>query len=297
MISALGPVALQLSDSRGRTTGRFRGAIEKVGILDTNFDQLPDAEFAFTKQDIGYSVNVAAEREGSLDLKVRVLGNGRVERTALYLGVPLGRPAVPVWRCGRVQADAAAAAGWPSLEVDTDGDGIFEVNVRPAAVLDASQSADTRPPELAIDSPAAGRAGGRSVITRWASDAETGMLFQTAVVQPETSPRVVAQGERVALSTGQRQRRLRLSTAPATRIASVSSSRCRKSRADMTDSISMSLLCPRHQLWNVVGEHDPKQVSGERPCSVDSLPLTTASDGRPSGTSVRDSQIRKRRST
>jgi hypothetical protein len=205
-ISALGPVALQLSDSRGRTTGRSRGAVEHVGIPDTNFDQLPEAEFAFTRQDSGYTVDLAAEREGSLDLKVRVLGNGRVERTAFYLGVPLGATGRARLAMRPGAGHTAAAAGWPSLEVDTDGDGVFEAKVRPAAVLDATQSADVRPPELAIDSPAAGRAGSLSVTARWrASDAETGVLFQSAVVDPDTSPRVVVQGEQVALSAGQHQ--------------------------------------------------------------------------------------------
>jgi hypothetical protein len=61
-----------------------------VAIPDTSYDRLPEAEFAAVKQPIAYTIDLIAEREGSVDLKVRVLSNGRVERTAVYLGVALG---------------------------------------------------------------------------------------------------------------------------------------------------------------------------------------------------------------
>jgi len=204
-ISALGPVALQISDASGRTTGRSRAsASETISIPDTSYDQLPDAEFTYIKHDIGYTINVAAERAGSVDLKVRVLGNGRVERTAVYLGVALGasgraRLVVPPGT-GR----AAAAAGWPSLELDADGDGTFEANVRAAAVLDAAHSADSRAPDLMIDAPASGRAASGPVMVRWRTvDAGAGLFAESAVLDPDTTPQRVNNGERVTLSSGQ----------------------------------------------------------------------------------------------
>jgi hypothetical protein len=204
-ISALGPVSLQISDASGRTTGRSRGsASQMVAIPDTSYDHLPDAEFAFIKRDIAHRIDLIAEQEGSVDLKVRVLANGHVERTAVYLGVALGsngharlsvRP-----RTGR----AASPAGWPGLDVDADGDGTFERTVRAAAVLDAGHSADTRAPDLAIDSPPRVRTDGGPLTVHWrAADHGAGLLVESAVIDPDTAPKTVTQGEQLSLSSGQ----------------------------------------------------------------------------------------------
>src|SRR5207248_9267443 len=126
-ISALGPVAMQISDASGRKTGRARAsASEMTGITDTSYDQLPDAEFTFIKRDIGYTIDLAAERAGSVDLKVRVLGDGRVERTAVYVGVALGSSGRARLSMRPGTGRAVNPAGWPALEVDADGNGAFE---------------------------------------------------------------------------------------------------------------------------------------------------------------------------
>jgi Lecithin:cholesterol acyltransferase len=204
-ISALGAVAMQVSDGNGHTTGRARGSASNfAAIPGTSYDQLPEAEFSFIKPDISYVLDLAAEREGSVDLKVRVLDNGRVERTAIYLGVALrsnGRARLVVSPgTGR----AASPAGWPRLQVDADGDGTFEKNVPAASVLDEQHGADRRAPDLVIDSPTPGRTGGGAVTARWrAADRDAGLLLENAVIDPETAPQAVTQGERMSLSSGQ----------------------------------------------------------------------------------------------
>jgi hypothetical protein len=165
---------------------------------------LPDAEFTFIKRDMAYTLDLIAEREGSLDLKVRVLGNGRVERTAVYLGVALGSSGHARLSVRPGTGRAASPAGWPRLEVDADGDGRFEASVPAAAVLDAVHSADTRAPELAIDSPRLMRTNSGPVTVGWrAADPGAGLLLESAVMDPDTTPRTVTQGERVSLSSGQ----------------------------------------------------------------------------------------------
>jgi hypothetical protein len=204
-ISALGPVAMQISDERGQTTGRARGsASEMLGIPDTSYDQLPDAEFTFIKHDIGYTIDLAAEQAGSVDLKVRVLGNGRVERMAVYLGVALGPSGRARLSVSPGTGRAAAAAAWPGLQVDADGDGTFEGNVRPAAILDAVHSADTRAPDLAIEAPASDRAANGSVVVRWRSgDPGAGLFAENAVIDPDTTAQRVNNGDHLTLPTGQ----------------------------------------------------------------------------------------------
>ncbi len=204
-ISALGPVSLKIRDPGGRTTGRSRGsAVHIVAIPNTSYDQLPEAEFAFVKQDIAHTIDLLAEREGSVDLKVRVLSSGRVERTAVYLGVALGPTGHARLSLKPGTRQAASPAGWPVLQVDADGDGTFEGNVRAAAVLDAAHSADVRAPDLAIDSPALIRTSGDAVTVGWrAADDGAGLLLENAVIDPDTTPVTVTQGEQVKLSSGQ----------------------------------------------------------------------------------------------
>jgi hypothetical protein len=205
-VSALGPVALQLSDAEGRTTGRNRGDVDAQapGIPDSRYERLPDGEFAFVKQDRPYTLQFAAEREGSVDLKVRVLGNGRVERTALYLGVLLGANGRAQLALQPGAGRAAAPEGWPALQVDADGDGTFERTVQASAVLDSRQSEDANAPELVVETPTAA-AGTSNVTVRWqAGDKGAGMLLEQATIDPDTAnARQVTNGETLSLTTGQ----------------------------------------------------------------------------------------------
>jgi len=204
-ISALGPVAMQISDSSGRTTGRSRASrAASVAVPDTSYDRLPEAEFTFIRDDVRYAIDLAAEEEGSVDLKVRVLDNGRVERTAVYLGVVLGQRGHARLSVRPGTGHAANPLAWPALEVDFDGDGTVDASVRAAAVLDAVHSADSRAPDVVIDSPTALRLDDGAMTVRWrAADGDAGVLLETAAIDTDTTPRIVAQGERVILPSGQ----------------------------------------------------------------------------------------------
>jgi pimeloyl-ACP methyl ester carboxylesterase len=203
-ISALGPVALQVSDAEGRTTGRKAGEVDAAApaIPGTSYQRLPEGEFAFTKQDRAYTLNMVAEREGSTDLKVRVLGNGRVERTAVYLGVLLGANGRAQLALQPGAGSAAAPQAWPTLQIDADGDGTFERSVQASAVLDARQSDDTNGPELKVATPTA--QAGRVTIRWQAADQGAGMLLEQATLDAGTAnARQVTNGETLALAPGQ----------------------------------------------------------------------------------------------
>ena len=203
-ISALGPVALQLSDAEGRVTGRRPGEVDAPApaIPGTRYERLPEAEFAYTKQDRPYNLSMVAEREGSVDVKVRVLGNGRVERTAVYLGVLLGANGRAQLALTPGAGSAAAPQGWPALQIDADGDGTFERSAPASAVLDDRESADTNGPELTVQTPA-NQAGG--VAIRWqATDGDAGVLLEQATLDPDTAnARQVTNGEILSLAPGQ----------------------------------------------------------------------------------------------
>jgi hypothetical protein len=168
-VAALGPVALRVRDAAGHQAGRLPGADPAPPTQPgASYDRLPGGEFVFLKQD-GGTIDLAAERAGSVDLKLRVWRDGRLIRTAVYLGVQLGANGRATLT---LPADAAAAPDrWPALRLDTDGDGVFEGQMIPTALLDERASSDTTPPAIGFQ-PAAG-----SALPRWrASDAGAGVL-------------------------------------------------------------------------------------------------------------------------
>ena len=205
-IAALGPVALEVRDAEGRATGRAAGNQDAPapGIPESHYEQLPGSEFAFLKRDAGYTLDLAAEAAGSVDVKVRVLGNGRVERTALYLNVLLGEQGRARLALRPGAGAAAAPQGWPALEVDADGDGIFEAPVPASAVLDARESADAEAPALEFTGPPAAGPGNRAAVSWRASDAGAGLLLERATIDPDTAaPIEVANGDSVSLLPGE----------------------------------------------------------------------------------------------
>src|SRR5215207_6296050 len=67
-----------------------------------------------------------------------------------------------------------------------------------------SKATCDRAPYLAIDSPSPVRTGSGPLTVRWrAADAGAGLLIESAVIDPDTAPRPVTQGERLSLSYGQ----------------------------------------------------------------------------------------------
>jgi len=148
-IAALGPAALRVSNTKGQQIGRVRGAEPTAPTLPgASYDRLPDGEFVFLKQGGGI-VDLAAERASSVDLKLRVWQNGRLVRTAVYLGVRLG----PTGRAMLALPEASTAAApdrWPALRVDADGDGTFEAEQPLTALLNERESLDTTPPAIVL---------------------------------------------------------------------------------------------------------------------------------------------------
>ncbi len=202
-IAALGPVALQVRDGEGKLTGRTRGTeTAATDIVGSSYDRLPDGEFVFVKHEAPYVLSFTAEREGSTDLKVRVLDNGKVERTAVYLSIALGTQGQAQLEVKQGTGRANASQGWPELKVDADGDNVFEANVPASAVLNEVESADQTAPEVVIAAPAThGQAG--VAITWQATDIGAGLLREEAIVDPDTAAaRRVQNGEHVSLAAG-----------------------------------------------------------------------------------------------
>lgn len=204
-VSALGPVALKLQSDTGATIGRESGVHDALpdAAPDARYERLPGAEFAALGSDSPYTLDMAAEAEGSVDVKVRILGANGIEQTALYLGVRLsatGKTSLALPQSSRLTAPLAA---WPDLRVDAEGDGIFEAAVPPTAILDARASADTTAPDLTITAPTDSATPGSVTIQWQARDQLSGLLLEQAqIITGSAAPRTVANGETVTLAPG-----------------------------------------------------------------------------------------------
>jgi hypothetical protein len=201
-VAALGPVALRVSDAEGHATGRFRGQDERIpeAIPDSIYDRLPDGEFVFLKRDMPYTFALDAERAGSVDLKLRLIEDGAIVRTVVFIDVHLdagghARLALP--------PGGLSAASAPALAIDAGGDGVFESTLAPSAVLDAQAGADTTPPEIALVAPQPSSAAAPGLALRWsATDGGAGLLRSWAVVDPGPAARRAENGASVVLAPG-----------------------------------------------------------------------------------------------
>jgi hypothetical protein len=207
-IAALGPVAIHARDPQARTIGRQRSADQALpaGIPDASYDRLPEGEFIYLKRPAPYTIVVDAEHQGSVDLKVRFIANGRVLQTALYLDVRLGRTGSAQLMLPDTSA-GPPAMDRPQLELDADGDGVFEATLAPSAVLDERASADATPPAITLNPPAtssgASPAEEQRVIDWSATDLGAGVLREWAIVDPNSATaRAVMRGARMRLSPG-----------------------------------------------------------------------------------------------
>jgi pimeloyl-ACP methyl ester carboxylesterase len=132
-VAALGRVALEARDRVGQASGRTPGQDRaRAEIGGSRYERLPGSEFAFLKPGQPYTLALRAEHAGSVDLKLRVLAGGQVVRTLLYANVQLGpnglaRLALPPVLDG---ADML-----PALQIDANGDGVFETLARAPTVL------------------------------------------------------------------------------------------------------------------------------------------------------------------
>lgn len=205
LISANGKAALEVRNPNSATplTGRARGQeLQSARSNEASYDRLPGAEFAFLKRDQPYEARAVAEQDGALDLKVRLFGNGRIERTLVY-------PQVLVRQGGSLRVSfapgllraAASIQAMPMAQVDADGDGRYEASLPAQALLDERQSVDTQRPELLLAAPVVSR--GQATFGWAASDALSGLAFQQGLLNPDSAtPRRVANGETVALAPG-----------------------------------------------------------------------------------------------
>ena len=80
-------------------------------------------------------------------MKVRTYHGNDLTDTITYLSVPLASDKT------NAELDFTNNQSPPNLQLDSNGDGIFETIIQPTAILDETLSADIAPPQILINSP------------------------------------------------------------------------------------------------------------------------------------------------
>jgi len=203
LVSGRGAAALEVRAASGAVTGRARGSDKALAQAEgSSYSRTQSGEAAFLRQDQRYDARLVAERDGALELRVRMFEGGQLARTAVY-------PQVLVRRGGSVSANlpqglSAATltyATLPVLQIDADGDGFSEATAAAAALLDERQSLDTEAPEVRVPLPQAG--AGQATVRWTAADALSGLAVEQGVIDPDgAAPQTVRSGETVVLAPG-----------------------------------------------------------------------------------------------
>lgn len=143
-VSTHSPVALHVYDSQGRHTGPLSNGDLELGIPSSTYMRISENNFAFVPANNIYRFVADGLDSGFFNLKVKGYRGSNLSQIITYLNVPLSSASTT----GQVQFTSIQSP--PNLELDNDGDGIFEVAVSPSAVLNSISSADVAPPITTI---------------------------------------------------------------------------------------------------------------------------------------------------
>ncbi|MDX1600449.1 MAG: hypothetical protein R3191_02930 [Anaerolineales bacterium] len=180
------PVEVQMVEDAGRVTGfvddpEFGELIEQ-SIPGSSYDEVGETKAIYVPEDGVYSHVFRATDPGSLNLIIRDNSEAGPPRTISYLRVPLTESTV-----GEVVLDSRSDE-IPVMKLDHDGDGVFDEELLPTAVLQGEASGDVDAPVVQIESPADGaRVEGRVHMAWTVVDEGAGLLQEIAELDPETA--------------------------------------------------------------------------------------------------------------
>ncbi len=141
------PAALHVYDSQGRHTGPLPNGDTELGILGSSYEKIGENSFAFVPAGDNYRFVADSLASGTFDMKVRTYHGNDLTDTITYLSVPLASDKT------NAELDFTNNQSPPNLQLDSNGDGIFETIIQPTAILDETLSADIAPPQILINSP------------------------------------------------------------------------------------------------------------------------------------------------
>lgn len=137
-ISAHSPVNLHIYDENGNHVGPTPNGGFDYQIPHVQYDVLDDQKFAFLPPGHTYRIELPATAAGSFDFYATKIEDGHSTSGAYYHDVP-----ITMQSKGLVQINANNTQ---PIQMDANGDGVFERVVAPTSVLTEAQSVDVIAP-------------------------------------------------------------------------------------------------------------------------------------------------------
>ena len=143
-ISFHSPIELNVYDENNNHIGPDQNGDIELGIAGARYDDLDGNKFVFLPAGHNYRVVGRATASGSFNARVQTVQNGQYVETAYYNEVPLNSSST----VAQMQITSGQTAG--AMEIDQNGDQIFETIVEPSAVLNQEETGDLAKPETQI---------------------------------------------------------------------------------------------------------------------------------------------------
>ncbi|MFH1822309.1 MAG: hypothetical protein ABH830_01260, partial [Patescibacteria group bacterium] len=144
-ISFHSPIELNVYDENDNHVGPNANGDIELGIAGAQYDNIDGNKFVFLPAGHDYRVVGQATASGSFNARVQTVQDGQYVETVYYNQVPLNSVSTTV----KLQITNGQTAG--IIELDQDGDQVFETQVEPSAVLNQEQATDLIKPETQIN--------------------------------------------------------------------------------------------------------------------------------------------------
>lgn len=169
------PVALHIYDSQGRHTGPDANGDIELGIPGSSYERIGENSFVWVPGGETYKVAADATDIGAFDLKIKSYEGAVQKNLITYLSIPLLGPQT------NAELNFTDIQVPPILALDADGDGQFEQQVEPSAVLAGSGAKDITPPTITT-----------SGITATITDDESGVASSSVALDDTLTLKVSA---------------------------------------------------------------------------------------------------------
>ncbi|MFA4941557.1 MAG: alpha/beta fold hydrolase [Patescibacteria group bacterium] len=144
-VSFHSPIDLNIYDENNNHVGPNENGDIELGIVGAQYDNLDGNKFVFLPAGHNYKVVGQATDSGTFNARIQNIENGQYMQTVYYNEVPLESSST----VAQMQINDGQLNG--AMEIDQNGDQIFETQVEPSAVLNQEEAMDLIKPEIQIE--------------------------------------------------------------------------------------------------------------------------------------------------
>jgi len=143
-ISFHSPVEMHIYDENNKHTGPTETGDIENNLEGVTYDIIDGNKFAFLPDGKNYTIKVKATDTGTFNARIKIIKNEKVTQTQYFNQIPLTTLNT------NAEIDMQDNQTSFTIQIDQDGDDIFEENIQPSSTLDENQSQDITKPKTEI---------------------------------------------------------------------------------------------------------------------------------------------------